>query len=125
VQRKPYKTFAIPLEIYKTGVRVIISEDRDRVRRHIKTHFGNDYEVWDDTFPEGKVIYTEGWYPILWMAKFSKSNKDLAILNHEIMHLTCRILAPRGILQSDTNEEAYAYLSEYLTNQILNKLTKR
>lgn len=47
------------------------------------------------------------------------------ILSHEIYHTVYHILQHVGIPPSDTSEEAYAYLTGYLTEQILNEVLSK
>lgn len=65
-------------------------------------------------FPTGQTL--------LWLNEKPNSVSGLATLNHEIFHCACFILERVGIVYSESSDEAYAYLIEYLTKQIYNKL---
>ena len=74
------------------------------------------------SFKEGKSIMFPGGQTLLWLKDKPNSISSLATLNHEIFHCTCFILERVGIIYSNDSDEAYAYLIEYLTKQIYNKL---
>ena len=73
-------------------------------------------------FEVGKSVMFPTGQTLLWLDEKPNSVNGLAILNHEIFHCACFILERVGIDYSETTNEAYAYLIEYLTKQIYNEL---
>lgn len=71
---------------------------------------------------EGKTIMFPTGQTLIWLKRKPQSINDLAILNHEIFHCTCFILNRCGIQMSKKSDEAFAYLIQYLTEQIYNEL---
>ena len=54
--------------------------------------------------------------PIIWLR-----HKNIADLAHEVFHVVHWIMKYKGIYLSDDSEEAYAYLLEYLMEEIMEK----
>jgi hypothetical protein len=73
-------------------------------------------------FKEGKSVMFPTGQTLLWLNEKPNSVNGLATLNHEIFHCACFILERVGIIYSETSDEAYAYLIEYLTKQIYAEL---
>ena len=48
----------------------------------------------------------------------------MALLIHELSHATNFILREVGIPHTESTEEAYTYLLEYLTRETLERITK-
>lgn len=76
----------------------------------------------EQEFKEGKSAMFPTGQVLLWLKKEPSSVEELAILNHEIFHCTCFILERVGVIYSENSDEAYAYLIQYITNQIYSKL---
>jgi len=73
-------------------------------------------------FKVGKSVMFPTGQNLLWLNEKPTSVNGLATLNHEIFHCVCFILERVGIVYSESSDEAYAYLIEYLTKQIYNEL---
>ena len=73
-------------------------------------------------FKVGKSVMFPTGQTLLWLNEKPTSVNGLATLNHEIFHCVCFILERVGIVYSESSDEAYAYLIEYLTKQIYNEL---
>lgn len=50
---------------------------------------------------------------------------QITVLQHEIFHLTYRVMSSNGMPLCDQNEEAYAYYISYLSIKILRILLKK
>lgn len=57
--------------------------------------------------------------PVLWLKRFDGSRHSYAILQHEVFHIVYAILDFSGIKLTVDSEEAFAYLIQDLTLQIL------
>lgn len=62
----------------------------------------------------GKTIEIENSGIIVYLPDYADSAKDRAILAHELFHATYMILQKAGISCTDTSDEAYAYLLQFL-----------
>lgn len=56
----------------------------------------------------------------VWVEKFKKTNKDISVLAHEVLHLTFSGLEDVGIKYSDSSEEAFTYYFDHLLEGFLN-----
>lgn len=59
---------------------------------------------------------------LLSFSSFSNDVQDLALLSHEVFHLTFMVLRNAGLTLSHDSEEAYAYLLQYIVESFLKKL---
>lgn len=55
---------------------------------------------------------------------FEKRQEKESIIAHECFHLTKMIMESKGCTLTDSSEEAWAYLNEYLYNQIREETIK-
>lgn len=63
----------------------------------------------------GKCVMLSGGAVVVRMVKIPRTNFDWSILAHELFHATDMILDRKGMRLTDSSDEAYAYLMEYLT----------
>lgn len=54
----------------------------------------------------------------IWVPKFPKSPREYGFLQHEINHAVTIILDKLGMTLSGDSEEAYAYLTGYITEKV-------
>lgn len=71
---------------------------------------------------QGRCIILSGGAIVMRLPKVPKTNHEYAVLQHEIFHVADFILARAGIKLSDTSDEAYSYLIEYLTKETYDRL---
>lgn len=78
------------------------------------------FEDWkpDEEGCAGRLGFVAGGYVVLITAKEGLPNRFFNTLSHEISHLTTHILRDRGIDHIQETDEAYAYLTGYLTQQM-------
>ncbi|KKN66087.1 hypothetical protein LCGC14_0475650 [marine sediment metagenome] len=104
-------------DLYKVNVWWFVGSRKqygDLVRKEFKL-VASDI---DDTV-RGRVEYftVDGQpLPIIWLPK-----KDITCLAHEVFHVVHWIMKYKGIYLSDDSNEAYAYLLEYLMEEIMEK----
>lgn len=73
----------------------------------------------------GKTLQLIKGQNILWLRDFKNDSSSIAILSHELFHVVYQTMWRVGIKLSDPSEEAFTYLIEYLTKNILKKLIKK
>lgn len=56
---------------------------------------------------------------VVWLPSLPQSVEDMQFLSHEIFHAVCAIMTGIGVHLSDDSEEAYAYLTGYITRKVL------
>jgi len=84
--------------------------------------------------PKGEVLdnpkaaarcWDRGCHQIIWMpSKKKATNKELPLLVHEITHATLHAGAEIGFTDCDAGAEFYAYMAQWLIEEVLRKLRK-
>lgn len=64
---------------------------------------------------ENKGVY------VLWLKEPPDTPFGIGVMSHEVLHLAVNIMKHVGIEPSDSSEEAYAYLVQFLTKSIMSK----
>jgi len=64
-------------------------------------------------------IYNKDDVPIYVLWQHKDCSSDLSILVHEVFHTAYGILQNKGLWLTDSSEEAYAYLIQYIFKEIL------
>lgn len=68
----------------------------------------------------GKCVYDQqNNVFVVWLPSLPQSVADMQFLSHEIFHAVCAIMIGIGVPLSDDSEEAYAYLTGYITRKVL------
>ena len=121
------KVCKIPEPYYRAVIYLAIDCTADEIVNYCKSHFKADpvAEVDVDNADGGAIItltYDCGKLWILWLSKSNDKNNLIPGLAHEIFHLAGRILKDRGIELNVDNDEPMAYLIEYLTAIIMQKV---
>lgn len=116
--KKYFKKVIIPIEIYNTGIHIIVSNNYERVKKFLENHFKEKFEyINDENETDAYCIFEKSVWCVIYMKKYC----DYA-LTHEIFHSVYRIMDNAGIsLNSDTTE-AFAYLMEYIYKKAINLL---
>jgi len=116
--------FIIDCQVYPFQILVYFGQDKKPLFKELSKRLPKSAIDTLKTFEfkVGKsVMFTTG-QTLLWLNEKPNSVSGLATLNHEIFHCVCFILERVGIVYSESSDEAYAYLIEYLTKQIYNEL---
>lgn len=110
--------------IYPVHVLVSFDKDEKQLIKKASKHLPKESieEMKEMSFHSGKAILFPHNKMVLWQRGKPKSIEDLAVLNHEIFHITCFILERVGLPLSKKSDEAYAYLLQYLTKEIYKTL---
>lgn len=59
---------------------------------------------------------------LIWLKEEPKSTEDLAVLQHEIFHAAFMILEDIGVKYCTESDEAFAYLIQFITNEVYHEL---
>ena len=85
--------------------------DEDDLTSVVASHYGSVV-----TFKHGKYV--------IWLRNFKFDAVSIDTLVHEMTHLTFSVMQYVGMTLSDESEEAFAYYSGYITNQIIKLIQK-
>jgi hypothetical protein len=115
--------------MYQMEIKLITDCSSDEVEEYINKRTLDDDASIDITDMDALTIKyinkrtnMSNW--IVYIESFTFNIKDIAILAHEIFHLTVGILETLGMYLHEASEEAYAYYNQELTQQIYKKLLK-
>lgn len=121
---QPPTFFAIPVEMYYVEVMVSIAQSNQELHDSVKNHYP-DYDEGIENVASDKHgsanIFNNG-NCVLKLYKHPDTPYWRGILAHEIFHITTFIAEHVGLKLHDSSDEAYAYLNEYLTEQVYSKL---
>lgn len=100
----------IPENVYRYPIRLIICEDHELVTEWLQKNYHPNIRPISAGL-SGRTCSVEGGTEI---AVWIRSAKNLAVLGHEIIHAVFMILSDKGVPINGENDEAFAYLFEYL-----------
>lgn len=111
----------INLEIYCRDVVISVGQSNKQLYKELKhkmdkKEFDYFFYDWDDKIVNGRTLFHEDGFTII---RF-KDLSDQGLIAHECFHAVCFIFNKIGITLSKDSDEAYAYLIQYLVNQINN-----
>ena len=122
------RSFYLPIPIYNRSLLVMIGRDRKAItsicNKHHRTYArkGSVSTLHEDVLNamdryDGLVFSGVGACPdIMWLC----SNRE-DILLHELFHVVALIMRKIGVKLTEESEEAYAYLNQYLFNEVKKK----
>ena len=119
---RPSKTdnsaFIVPCDIYKTEILFVIESD-SKAARDIISKVLDDTTIIEEDFigNDGMTFTPQSGYIVVWLERKPQTLIQTAILTHELLHVTISILNRVGVSVSDSSEEAYTYLIQYLTEE--------
>lgn len=107
------KVRQIRVEIYKTGVYLLVSKDKKEIEKFCEQH-----GLALPPYTAMGACYTppERW-PLIWV----KSLRNISFLCHEVTHACYGILDGHGVEVDAKNHEALTYLQTFLLDKILKK----
>lgn len=122
------KKLRLYIPIYGEYVTFLVSDTKDILIDYIKENQPKGYSLdWiegvnktyeDETKRSARFLSYEGdneYYIII--RRKPKDMQDIAIVNHEILHITNKILFNRGLKLMPETEEAYTYLQQYMLEE--------
>lgn len=111
-----------PKRIHNDTYKVTIQFFKDFTREEVVEYMKSRDEVISESFTSGVVGKAFGWreeYGSFRFGIWMEDINDLGVLCHESFHLINFILRERNIELTDSSDEAYAYLLEWLVNKLL------
>lgn len=124
------KFFVVTADVFNTDIGFCINATEKEVDAWVKKMSGSKYadfeksqlEDWDNSKENlGRMIQFGGGFVIL-IKEIKDFRNFVAILTHEIVHVTHYLLRNRRTPLNEDTEEVYTYLTECLIRQALNKL---
>jgi hypothetical protein len=123
-----FKHFVIYLDIYDFYVHFCIG-DKDKTLKHVNKllqlpDIQNNLAAFDLNHMDKKGLRfrREGYIPVVWLPRVPKTTEELGTLSHEIFHVTCDVCRHVSIPLTEYSEEAYCYITGYLTKQFWEKI---
>jgi len=137
-KQKPKKTkkanpsFAaiISMEVYPFEVMLSVNQDEEQLRAELDKYTTlkeSDIQAcaYPSDFVQGRAVMFSNNASIIRLRKLPTTSKDYGILAHEIFHIVTFVLERVGLsLDINTSDEAYAYLTGYLTEKIYDAMNK-
>lgn len=116
--------FTIAVPVYRTNVRVTISQDQDnldRINNKILANFGEQEQQFEARGRAyGVYISKKGFRTCRILIDASKIS--FGVVAHEVMHIVFYIMDYVNIEYCDESEEAFTCLTEYLIESIHQEL---
>ena len=121
---KNCKIINIDIPVYNAVINVLLG-NVETLKDSIKGIDGLYEELKNsiNEFNQGKFLWSEKlnqW--IIWLPRIPKTIQDMASLVHEIEHCVFYLFQYKGLKHSDDSEEAYAYMMEFLFQEIMTKV---
>lgn len=109
----------ISLEIYCRDVVVSIGQTNKQLYKELKhkmskSEFDYFFSDWDESIVNGRTLFHDSGFTIIRLKDLSEDG----IIAHECFHAVCFIFDKIGIKLTKESDEAYAYLLQFLVNQI-------
>jgi hypothetical protein len=113
-----YQLITLPGETFDIDVKVLITDDTAFAASYVRANL--DSAVTSDMFDcRGLTFGTvDGKSPIIWLPYQS----HVAVINHELLHVTIDIMNWAGVPLNESTEEVYAYQLQYLSQQLDNQI---
>ena len=117
------QNFIIPLVVYPFDIMVSIGETDEQLKKRFKRYNIDYSDYFEHELSRGRsTLFTSGQTVI----RFRTTNDtDCSIVSHEIFHAVTVLLNEIGMPFSlEHNDEAYAYLIGYVTEQFYKQLNQ-
>lgn len=125
------KHFLIEDEVFNRKIYVVVG-DPEKSRNHLKRKFKLSYEDCDSISKENDGCYfsvtnhkSQRKVFVIWVKNFRNTPGDIAVVAHEILHLTFAVMCYIGVKISDDSEEAFTYYMDSILKKVLLKLSKK
>lgn len=123
------KNFIIPLVIYPFDVMVSIAQSDDDLKKEILKYKGteevkNNFDMckWNSPTNRGKTVCMGGKQTIIRLRYYPRTPEYKGVLSHEVFHAAHFIMENLEMPLCNKNDEAYAYLIDYITKEIYKKI---
>ncbi len=123
--------FIVEVDIFNLDVGFCINTTEAETKKWLKKVSGDLYkefdesqlEDWDNSSTDlGRMCQFKGGFIVLAKTKNRDFRKFVALLVHEIVHVTHYLTRKRRIVLEEGSEEIFTYLTEFLTEKALKKL---
>lgn len=116
------RSFKINIPIYDVSLRVLVC-DESKASRWCNV---NGYKGFDkkDRIADGLVLEKGGEF-LIWRDEFNWNIYDMQVLAHELIHVGVEILGQVHIPIERNNNEAFAYLYDFMFEKVFTKLRPR
>lgn len=131
MSKKKIKAFSCNDSVFQRNLYIVVG-DAEKSKEHILRKFllteeSQELESVDDDNMGGfdKLDQGERTSPIflVWLRQYKGTPKDIAVLAHEILHLTFEVMRHSDVHYSeDFSEEIYAYYMDSILSQAIKKL---
>lgn len=121
------KNFIIPLVVYPFDVMISMGENDSSLFKKLRSTNVGEHELvnakFDGDIGLGRYCMFECGASLIRIRNYPKSNSDFGNLQHEIFHAVVSVMWRIGMkLEIYVSDEAYAYLTEYLTTEIYKRI---
>lgn len=107
----------VQVPLYKQTFRMIFSNDLDKINKRLHSVEVDD-ELWAQTFSDVDKDEHEIFTVVFFFNEPSTPPITHGIITHESLHITNLILAKAGVKLKTNNDEASAYLIQWVVDQI-------
>lgn len=124
--------FVVHVDVYNVDIIFFIDKNENEIKKTLKKLSGiryknfneNHLDNWDKDIKNlGRMCSFMGGFVVMMKPKECKGFRMFtSTLVHELSHVTHYLLRDRGMELSNETEEAYTYLIEFLTREVLMKL---
>jgi hypothetical protein len=125
MKRKTTKVnFVIPLVAFPYDVMVSFGESKIDLKKSVEKYLPDAVNEIDEIpLKNAHTLLLSTNQLIIWLRVIPESSEDFSVLQHEIFHAVEMLLKRIGVKLSDDSAEVYAYLIQYLTKGIYEKIT--
>ena len=129
-KKEPSFATIISMEVYPFDVILSVNQDDDQLGAELDKYPKLTEEdiracAYPSEFVHGRAVLFSTGASIIRLRKLPTTSKDYGILAHEIFHIVTFVLERVGMsLDINTSDEAYAYLTGYLTEKIYTAMNK-
>lgn len=113
------KVIQIPIDVYKTFALVFVGCDKQEVMKRLAREFEEEeHKPLLDEYYNGDLegaCLRNGKIGVVLL----KDWDNIPVMAHELFHMTNDLLSARGVCNTENNDEASAYLLEYLMGGVL------
>lgn len=117
ITTKEFQLFELSGGTFEYDAYVIISNDTDSVVNFVNEHFIVDIYTKEDFRARGLTFSGDSNISIIWLPLVPNDPENMAIVNHELFHLTHNMMLWADIPLTDASDETYAYELQHLTKQ--------
>jgi len=115
--RTETKIFQIEANPYDVNINIIITQDTTLALKFAKLNTDSTVTI-EDFRGAASVSLTGDGIPTIWFPSLTRSTRDIAKANHELMHMLFYITNRAGLSLNESTDEAFAYELDYLTLQL-------